>query len=615
MDYIYPIYTEKHECRDCYKCVRACPVKAIRVKDGSAVVDHQRCIFCGRCVEVCPAKAKKIRNDIASAKQLLTGRRSVYVSLAPSFSAEFAGYEQQLFKALLRLGFAGISETALGAQLVSQRIDTLLTQRSNNSNPAISTACPSVVEMVRKYYPDLVEELTPVHSPLGAHSALLRKLYGQDIGVVFIGPCIAKKLEADRHAGIPDVSLTFAELRQWFAGEGIDLKKEVSENLTPAEYTDPSQQWFSITAIQDNEVPEPKLVPYEAGRTVGYAVESGMLTTLVNHGDLLEEGATASGTQSVLQALETIRTRTCSEPLPGFFEFLSCPGGCVNGPGCSSASSEVSRKLSNNRYTKKRLDRLEAGNPSGSPDLEELDISCSFQAADDIWQVGLGASDIARALTALGKGRERDRLNCGGCGYNSCEDFARAYLEGMAEAEMCVTNMRKQAQSKVDVLLRTLPMGVVIVDSSFSIMDCNAQFLKMFSSVSYDADEQELKKIAGLGVDAFVDIKSYLGRQFTSPDAIERITLHVGERIVKATFFTVDPKRVCGALFHDVTEIAHRRDAVVRKAEDVIKKNLESVQQIASLLGENAADTEIMLSSMKDLFDQTSISSRSEHGR
>jgi hypothetical protein len=124
-----------------------------------------------------------------------------------------------------------------------------------------------------------------------------------------------------------------------------------------------------------------------------------------------------------------------------------------------------------------------------------------------------------------------------------------------------------------------------------------------------------LKKIAGLGVDAFVDIKSYLGRQFTSPDEIERITLHVGERIVKATFFTVDPKRVCGALFHDVTEIAHRRDAVVRKAEDVIKKNLESVQQIASLLGENAADTEIMLSSMKDLFDQTSISSRSEHGR
>jgi iron only hydrogenase large subunit-like protein/PAS domain-containing protein len=613
--YIHPIYTEKHECRDCYKCVRACPVKAIRVNNGSAVVDHHRCIFCGKCVAVCPANAKKIRNDIAAAKKLLTSRKSVYVSLAPSFSAEFSGYEDQVLKGLVKLGFTGISETALGAQLVSERVDALISKRSASDNitPYISSACPSVVEMVRKYYPQLIGDLTPVHSPLGAHSTLLRDMYGSEIGVVFIGPCIAKKLEADRHPGFPDISLTFAELRQWFTSELIDIRNPHVFNQVQVEYSDPAQQWFSIPGNQEVEHEStPEMMPHEAGQTAGYAVESGMLSTLSEHTYLVDEGASASGAQSVLQALDTISTNAREYVLPEFFELLSCSGGCVNGPGCT-AHTEVYRKITNNRYTRNRIERVKDYPPGMH--LNSVDIFCSYQEAEHFRQRRLRTSEISATLTALGKGRESDRLNCGGCGYNSCEDFAAAYLEGMAEAEMCVTNMRKQAQSKVDVLLRTLPMGVVIVDHSFGIMDCNAQFLKMFSTVSYDADERELTKIAGLDIDAFIDIKSHLNRQFSAPNDIERITLNVDERVVKATFFTVDPKRVCGALFHDVTDIALRRDAVVKKAEEVIKKNLQSVQQIASLLGENAADTEIMLSSMKDLFDQSSLNSRSQHGR
>jgi transcriptional regulator with PAS, ATPase and Fis domain len=212
--------------------------------------------------------------------------------------------------------------------------------------------------------------------------------------------------------------------------------------------------------------------------------------------------------------------------------------------------------------------------------------------------------EIEQALAKLGKSNIRERLNCGGCGYSSCKDFAIAYLQGMAEPEMCVTNMRKQAQSKVDVLLRTLPMGVVIVDNHLNIIDCNSQFLKMFSPVSFDVDEYELQKVSGLRVDSFVDANQYFARQFNQMNESERITLNFPNNVVKATFFSVAPKHLAGALFQDVTEVVHRRDAVMRRAEDVIQKNLQSVQQIASLLGENAADTEIMLSSMIDLFEQ-----------
>jgi len=592
MSYSFPIYTEQTECRDCYKCVRACPVKAIRVKDGSAVVCHDLCIFCGKCVAVCPAHAKKIRNDVPKAKKLLESKKDVYVSLAPSFSAEFAGEEDQIIAALLSLGFTGISETALGAEAVSHSVDSLLDENTFET-PMISTACPTVVEAIQKYFPHLIPSLTPFHSPLGAHSRQLRNRYGNDISIVFIGPCIAKKLEADRNEGLPDVALTFGELKQWLEDEDIDL-----ERFTPDTMTIPEDKVF---------------IPRKATNTVGYAVENGMLSTLKKHPSLLQDGASVSGTIEVLSALESlddnISTHTFEDPslsIPSFFEFLSCSGGCINGPGCVRDATALVRRITSNHYTQKRTEDFPDIDAFKVVPISPEEIECSFSANQTAVKMEERPSKFAieQALAKLGKSDERARLNCGGCGYSNCEDFAIAYLRGMAEAEMCVTNMRKQAQSKVDVLLRTLPMGVVIVDNNLNIIDCNSQFLKMFSSVSFDVDEQTLEKVSGLKVQSFIDANTYFSRQFNQMNTSERITLNLPDSVVKATFFTIDPRRLAGALFQDVTEVVQRRDAVMRRAEDVIQKNLQSVQQIASLLGENAADTEIMLSSMIDLFEQ-----------
>lgn len=593
--YTYPIYTEKRECRDCYKCVRACPVKAIRVKDGSAVVCHELCIFCGKCVGVCPAHAKKVRDDVPKAKTLLKNKKEVYVSLAPSFSAEFPGQEQQIIDSIMSLGFTGISETALGAEAVSHAVDELLDEKDFHS-PLISTACPTVVEAIQKYYPQLVPSLTPFHSPLGAHSQQLRNTYGKDIGVVFIGPCIAKKLEADKNEGLPDVALTYGELKNWFLNEEIDISKS-----------------RSIDAINSGDFSSHSFIPRKAAQAVGYAVESGMLATLKNHPTLLQQGASVSGTKDVLDALESLVDQTLLPQgeldelsIPSFFEFLSCSGGCINGPGCAQETTSLLRRISSNHYTQKRINTLSNDTDRNILGITPNEIMYSFT---NDREKGLKEKKpprfvIEQALIKLGKKDENERLNCGGCGYSCCEDFAIAYINGMAEAEMCVTNMRKQAQSKVDVLLRTLPMGVVIVNNQMKIIDCNAQFLKMFSSVSYHADEYELEKLSGLRVDSFVDANRYFSRQFAQTEITEQITLNLTNSVVKATFFTIESGHLVGALFQDVTQVVHRRDAVMRRAEDVIQKNLQSVQQIASLLGENAADTEIMLSSMIDLFDQ-----------
>ena len=142
MNHSYPVYTIEAECQDCYKCVRHCPVKAIRVRDGHATVMPELCVACGKCVEVCPVKAKQVRNDTGRLRLLLAESAPVYASLAPSWVSEFTDITPgQLIRALKLLGFTGVSETALGAQLVSARVAKEL----DTGKPGLlrSSACPT----------------------------------------------------------------------------------------------------------------------------------------------------------------------------------------------------------------------------------------------------------------------------------------------------------------------------------------------------------------------------------------------------------------------------------------------------------------------------------------
>lgn len=586
---IYPIYTELTECRDCYKCVRSCPVKAIQVRDGSAVVVKDRCIYCGACVDTCPSHAKKIRNDLGRVKQFLKSERKVFCSLAPSISSEFPQSTDAVILALERLGFFAISETAIGATLVNASIEAYAQEHDGRCN-WISTACPTVVQIVKKYYPSLIPSLSTVPSPLQCHSAYLRKLYGEDIGIVFIGPCIAKKIEADETPGFPDFALTFEELRTWLAEEHIDLD-ELSDEL------------------ERGEAQVPPFLPASAGKSTLYPVEGGMIASLDWGNDPFQTHAIAlSGSEQVVSSLEGLGDAAGNTD---FLELLFCEGGCINGPGGAKGRSSATKKGLATRYTRARIT---AEQPVFTGDsafvatlLEEgyslIERGGAIKAPTlvPLSEVIHSDEEIEQALHLLGKADKREELNCGGCGYNSCREMAIAYLDGMAEPEMCVTKMRKEAQSKMDVLLRTIPIGVVIVDDSLKIVDCNSGFLRLFSEVDFSLEEAALNMVAGLPLERFVPFHEKFREQFSYAKA-EQYRLHYQDKFLRVTFFSVEKQRLVGALFEDITTPTVRRETVVKKAEDVIQKSLETVQQIASLLGENAADTEIMLNSLIDAF-------------
>lgn len=573
-----PIYTEITSCRDCYKCVRQCPVKAIQIRDGNAFILKERCTYCGKCVAVCPNSAKKVRSDVDRVKLALKSGRKAICSLAPSFSSEYKGLEDQLFASLKKLGFSAVSETAIGAALVSEALDIYMSEHDGRA-PFIGTACPSVVELVKKYYPDKVSSLAPVPSPLQSHSAYLRSLYGDDILIVFIGPCIAKKMEADLTPGYPDYALTFKELNSWLRDEGIELKDVKVDSKS-------------------------EFVPQKAGISSLYPIEGGQIeSSKIWSKERLKRNAVAlSGMEQILSTLDG------ELPQEGaFLELLGCDGGCINGPESANNASIASKKIDVTDYALERIDKDDyfKGDQEFARRLLNEGYSIlksSSPKREDQFNRVFDESVIKKAMVELGKLSKADELNCGGCGYSTCREMAIAYLSGMAEAEMCVTKMRKEAESKVDVLLRTMPNGIVIVDPDLQIVDCNTQFLSIFGDMEEGfVDQNVLDMVRGLPVDRFVPFADKFRDQFYLHKT-GMYRMHYKDKFLRVTFFLVEQKRLLGAMFEDITNPTVKRETVVKKAEDVIQKSLETVQQIASLLGENAAETEIMLNSLIDAF-------------
>jgi hypothetical protein len=477
-------------------------------------------VLCGHCVKVCPAGAKVIRDDREVVRDLLTREPRPWLSLAPSWPAEFPGWTPGRWVAEARsLGFAGVSETALGAQAVIGALGPVLSGRPGLH---LSTACPTVVASILKYHPGLCDLLTPVPSPLNAHARGLKALYGSQTPVVFVGPCAAKKQEADQEPGLIAAALTFGEWEQ--------LVTEGPRN--PHAETGGFEPWPS-------------------GPGAAFALEGGMKQAFERQ----IPGApwhclSISGFDAVQRTLAEAaeaHDRFTQAGQTVFLELLSCEGGCTHGPGTSRAPLEP---LSGRLRVEARLNTVLPRFPSGSLHTGWVPDPVVRDPVDD--------AVVAAILHKLGKATPRDQLNCSGCGYETCLQFAEAVGRGRAETDMCVSFNRKWAQKKLSALVRTMPFALVIADDGLRILEANGPFVALAGGEAQTLADC-VPGLEGLALGDFVPFAGRFREVLDTGSArIDRNLAWAGRQL-DGWLFPIDEGRAVGGLFQDVTEVRERQ--------------------------------------------------------
>ncbi len=567
------IYTNENDCQDCYKCIRSCPVKAITMIDHHASINNDKCIVCGKCVQVCPVGAQQYRNDETKVMELLASGKKVYLSLAPSFASELDMPVEDLLKELKALGFEGVSETALGAQLVSYNIRKQLAEK-HPDDVMFSTACPTVVLYIQKYHPELVKNLSNLYSPLLAHCKLLKKSYGEDIAIVFAGPCIAKKVEADMHTELLDVAITFEELKNIMNKNRRQIRRKLQE-------------------IEHKPV---DFVPCRSSAGAIYPIDGGMVETITEFNTKITDTKffNYSGLENVVKIIR-------DEDFNGkniFCEFLACEGGCINGSGIKEHGHIISRKTKIIEYFK-TLPRYSLDEFAQKYSVE---ITTNYSGITPVPTRIYSEEELKSVLRKIGKYTEKDYLNCGACGYDTCMNFARACLEKQAEPSMCVSAMRKLAADKLKAFIKYIPMGVAIVDEEKKIVECNDAFLRLSVGTEIEVNDDLILRVIGKKVDKYFDISEYIDRVIDSKERLSRILEH-NKKILAVDMFIIGQRQLVGVIIQDITEPTMNKKVIIEKARKVIKNNLAAIQQIAYLLGETAAETETTLNEIIKAFN------------
>ncbi len=556
---MFPIYTLENECQDCYKCVRHCHSKAIQIVSARATVIPELCVSCGECVRVCPAHAKQIRSDLARLKQMLAQGEKVYASIAPSFGGYFKNVSLgQLAAALKALGFAGVSETAHGAQQVSAATAAYL--ETVPDGVYLSSACPAAVQYVQKYLPAWADAIVPVDSPLLTHAKMLRQQYGDDIKVVFLGPCAAKKNEADGHPAVLNLAVTFQMLEKLFEENEINLTS------------------FKDVPLELGEAEEGRLYP----------IEGGMNETL-RTGESTVRFLQVSGLEKLAQWLAVPR-----RALPGvkvFVEVLSCPGGCVNGPVMSAAANSID--------VISQIEQMSGtGSSIGRP--VTVDLKQTYQKKP-VQATEFSEAEIRDALASVGKLQPKDELNCGSCGYNSCREFARALIEGKAETAMCHNYLRQNFQRQSNALFKYIPAGVIIVGKNLEILEVNRNLLDLLDE-SAKVIYENLGSLSALKLADYLPYTDLFESVLEHGGEIERFNQPLNGRIVNLSVFSIAVGKTVGAVIQDVTKSEFQREQIAKKARELIQKNVHTVQQVARLFGEHIAESEVLLEDIAGVY-------------
>ena len=547
---------KKSNCKNCYKCIRHCPVKAIRFSGNQAHIIGNKCILCGQCFVVCPQNAKEIVDETEKVKVLLQSGDPVIVSLAPSFVANYDGAGiNSMRKALKKLGFYDVEETAIGATIVKNEYERMI--KEEDRDIIISSCCHSINLLIQKHYPAALEYLADVVSPMQAHCNDIKQRY-QNAKTVFIGPCVAKKDEAEHYEGIVDAVLTFEELTEWLKSENIEIEPETDNDICSRARFFPTTGGVLKTMAQEN-----------TGFT--YLALDGVENCI-----------------AALKDIESGKIHKC------FIEMSACVGSCMGGP--------VMEKY---HHTETVKDYITITKYAGAKDFEvsqpkAKDLKKHFAFIE---QRSPQPSDyeINNVLRQMGKFKPSQELNCGSCGYNTCREKAIAIIQGKAESSMCLPFLKDKAESFSDTIVNNSPNGLIVLNDQLEVQQIN-KAAREIMNIRYASDVLGTQCIRILDPTPFMKVRD-TGIGIHN----ERVYYAEYKRYVEQTIVYDRDSRLLVGIMRDVTDEQYakeRKDTIskqtVEVADKVVEKQMRIVQEIASLLGETAAETKIALAKLKE---------------
>jgi PAS domain S-box-containing protein len=550
------------------------------MEDGQAHVVEERCIACGTCIRECPQGAKTFRSDLDHAIQIIEENGSVAVSIAPSFAAIYHQWERtRLPSALRMLGFKHVHETAIGAYYVAQ--ETADYVKENPGKEHIATACPAVVNYIEQYKTDRIKDLVPVVSPMIAHAKMMKHEFGKDVPVVFIGPCVAKKAEADRkeYAGVVDCVLTFTELQDWFDKREIkiDQCEESGFDTLPAGYS--------------------RLFPLEGG-----SLRTGMLQT-----DILDNEILAV---SGFEALESVAEQPETDNNIKLVEPLFCQHGCIGGPAIPDERNVYQRRQDILEYVNDN--KPETVSNQNQPAQNEIDIHTKFEKRE-LDTNEFTEEEIRSVLEKTGKTNPEEQLNCGACGYPSCREKAIAVLRGLAEPEMCIPYMRRLAEQRTDRIMETSPNGIIIVNQDLEILNMNPAFRKYFmcseavlgKPVSYLMDPDPFERVASGETNLY--------------ECVERHDKY--NIICHQIIYPLRDENQHVGIFVNITDLQANQDKLkrlraetVQQAQELLQNQISMAQRIAGFLGKSTAKSEELIEQLLKMAEEERTNKNSSGG-
>lgn len=542
-------------CKNCYNCIRHCPVKSIRFSGNQAHIVEDECILCGECFVVCPQNAKQIEDSTEQAKYLISTGAPVVASVAPSFIANYEGVGiEELEKSLKKLGFAVAEETAVGATMVKREYDGML--KTEGRDIVISSCCHSVNLLIRRHYPWAIKYLADVVSPMRAHCRDIKRRI-PEAKTVFIGPCVSKKDEAERFPGDTDCVLTFEELTRWLE----------SENAMPEK------------GVTQNENSRARLFPTTGGILKTMNCDAAGYTYMA-----------IDGVDNCIEALKDIEQGNLSHC---FIEMSACVGSCIGGPVMEKFRRSPVRDF-------KAVSDYAGKNDFDVKNLPEDEMHCEHGYIG-VNRMMPGKLEIEAILKQMGKTKPEDELNCGSCGYKTCRDKAIAVYQGKADLNMCLPFLKEKAENFSDNIINNTPNGIIVLNGSFEVQQINKAALGLLGL-------HKAADVMGEPVVRILDPTDFLEVQRTGmPVRDKRTYLAEYNKFVEQTIVCDNDYNLLICIMRDVTEEENERrkretllNRTTQTADKVVDKQMRVVQEIASLLGETAAETKIALTKLKE---------------